>query len=193
MKNIAPLSTLSLPATTAEKTPLHTRCFSSVYKKGQKAEKRKQKSQEPLALYASLPVWGSLAKASTPPALSPLSHCPPAVEELFLRTCSEMLHMESTNSTKTILSLQSQAFQDSPFFGGEVVIEEFSTAPHLFNVSIYVQAQAEAVIQTHAAEFMRFIQEGDFSFGIHRLETALLDADDRQSDTKDSHDPQQGR
>ena len=93
---------------------------------------------------------------------------------LFDKLCGEMIVMTSENSSKTTLFLNSQEFTSSPLFGAEVTIEEFSTAPKVFNVSISANSQATQLIQANLSGFWEIFQERKFSFSINRIDTEIL-------------------
>ncbi len=99
-----------------------------------------------------------------------------SVEALqFLDTlCCELLIMDSEGSSKTTVLLDNETFANSPFFGAEISMEEFSTAPKVFNVCIHAGDLATTLIQAHLAGFMELLQDRKFSFGINRIDTSLL-------------------
>ena len=92
---------------------------------------------------------------------------------LFDKMCSEMLVMNSESSSKTSIILESAEFIHSPFYGSEITIEEFSTAPKIFNVSIRTNESAVILIQSHMAGFMQLLEDRNFSFGINRIDTSI--------------------
>lgn len=92
---------------------------------------------------------------------------------LLDKMCSEMLIMTSESSSKTILVLETKEFANSPFYGAELTLEEFSTAPKVFNISIRASTPAVTLIQTHLAGFMQLLQERNFSFGVNRIDTSI--------------------
>ena len=92
---------------------------------------------------------------------------------LFDKMCSEMLVMSSESCSKTTLTLQSKEFTHSPFYGAEITLEEFSTAPTIFNVSIKANESAIILIQSHLAGFMQLLEDRNFSFGINRIDTSI--------------------
>ncbi len=110
----------------------------------------------------------TFAKSSTGPL-------PPAEAIEFLdRLCSEMLVTQTETSSQTTFVLESEQFAGSSFYGAEITIEEFSTAPKLFNVSIKASDLAVTIIQTHLAGLLNLLEKRDFSFGINRIDTSLL-------------------
>lgn len=104
---------------------------------------------------------------------------------LFDKMCSEMLVMTSESCSKTVLILQSTEFTNSPFYGAEVTLEEFSTAPKIFNVSIRANDSAIILIQSHLAGFMQLLEDRNFSFGINRIDTSILTGSSLSKESKE--------
>jgi len=150
--------------------------------------------------FYSLPAPGSVPPFS--PYLSsftevqkgnPVSAVPASCTDLFDKLCCEMLVMTGERSTQTTLVLQTDAFLNSPFYGATVMIEEFSTAPKIFNVSIKGTTEAISLLQTHTASFFRLLETRNFSFAIHRIDTDLLvdsrhNKEDPLQDEQDTED-----
>ncbi len=101
--------------------------------------------------------------------------------QIFDKLCSEMLVMDAEACTKTTVVLQSEAFVGSAFYGAVVTIEEYSTAPKIFNVSITAAQDAVALLNAHMTVFFELLETRNFSFGIHRIDTHL---------STDSHRPE---
>jgi hypothetical protein len=110
------------------------------------------------------------------PLLATSSHSKisPEILSFFDRLCGEMIVMASEQSNRTTLVLNSDEFLSSPLYGAEITIEEFSTAPKIFNVSISAEAQAIELVQSQLSGFWEIFQERKFSFSINRVDTELL-------------------
>lgn len=107
--------------------------------------------------------------------------------KFFDTVCNQLVFLENEGISRTTLSLDSEHLRDSPFYGARIVLEEFSTAPKLFNISITAGNQAITLIQTHLAGFMQLIEEKKFSFGVHRVDTdCLLDHEKDESPNEDN-------
>lgn len=110
------------------------------------------------------------------PSMKVPSPCALSTEaaSLFDHLCARMLVMTMDSEQETTLFLQGEAFANSPFSGARVVIQEFRTAPKIFNVTIHATDEAALLIQAHAAAFLELLQDRKFCFGINRMETAPL-------------------
>jgi len=112
----------------------------------------------------------------------------PTVLNFFDTLSAHMLVMSIDNEESTTLFFQGE--EGSPFAGAKIVFQEFSTAPKIFNVTIHACEEAALLIQAHAAAFLELLQDRKFSFGINRMETALLQEEesfDNQDEQEEHH------
>lgn len=103
----------------------------------------------------------------------------PGIEALFERMASEMLVMCSSGETETTLFLDSSHFASSIFFGTEITIREFSTAPKAFNIEITSTSAALAVLDAGKQGLLAAFQNGKFNFSVHRIDTLVKQNEDR--------------
>lgn len=96
----------------------------------------------------------------------------PEVAELLEKLGAELYMIHEDGITKTTL-LFSSSDPRSCFQGAEITIEEFSTAPKIFNVTIAADAQALGHLHPHLTQFMQIFQERKFPFSINRIDTGL--------------------
>lgn len=116
------------------------------------------------------------AEITAPPPLtgaSPFAQLSPAVLALFEKIAGVMTVMTQSGVTETTVSLTSNQFQGSPFFGAEIVIREYSTAPKQFNVEVRGTVEAVAQFQAHIPYMESAFRSGKYNFGIHRIETSV--------------------
>lgn len=138
-------------------------------------EKRIQDNPEGIiAPLAALPNTITVCDTKPIAAISSAYQIPPEVLSLFDRICTEMLVMTSEASQKTTIALNGESFASSPFYGAEITIEEFSTAPKIFNVTITTPSQSASLLQAHLLHFSEILQARKFSFSINRIDTDLL-------------------
>lgn len=109
-----------------------------------------------------------------PETIPPYAHMHPQVQELFDRMVGVMTVMTMSGHTETVITLNSPQFASSVFFGTQIIIQEFSTAPHAFNIQLNGSPQAVALFQGNAEDLMAAFQAGNYNFRINRLETGYL-------------------
>jgi hypothetical protein len=124
------------------------------------------------------------------PQISTISAIPDECFKLFDKLCSEMLVMDAEACITTTFTLESEAFANSPFYGAQVTIEEYSTAPKVFNVSITAQAAAVTQVENHMAGFFELLETRNFSFAIHKIDT-YLSTDSWYKDKDSNQDKQE--
>ncbi len=107
------------------------------------------------------------------PQISPISSIPDECLKIFDKLCSEMLVMDAESCITTTFVLETESFARSPFYGATVTIEEYSTAPKVFNVSITAQESAITLIETQMTGFFELLETRNFSFAIHKIDTHL--------------------
>lgn len=95
------------------------------------------------------------------------------IVSLMEKVGSEMIMMTSEGSTKTTLILNSEAFDSSILKEAKVTIEEFSSAPKIYNVKISAGPQAIELVRVHVEEFLKLFQDKKFGFSINRIDTEL--------------------
>ena len=140
-------------------------------------EEKKEEDLEPTSLAA-----GNLTHPLTPLSSSGVEATralPPTLEILFEKVASSMVIMHSNEEQETTFVLDNPNFASSPFFGTKITIKEYSTAPKAFNIEISSYPAALAQIAAHQGDLMAAFQNGRFNFSVHRLDTQLLDTDER--------------
>jgi hypothetical protein len=113
-----------------------------------------------------------------PEEVTPLpayAHFSPQIEEIFHRMVGVMTVLHLSGITETVVTLNSPQFASSVFFGSQIIIQEFSTAPKEFNIQFNGSPQAVALFQGSAQDLMAAFQQGNWGFKVHRLQTGHLE------------------
>jgi hypothetical protein len=103
----------------------------------------------------------------------------PGIDTLFEKMASCMIVMNSSHETETTLFLDNPHFASSSFFGTQITIREFTTAPKAFNIEIVSNPQAIALIDASKMEMLLSFQNGHFNFTVHRFDTHIQGNEDR--------------
>jgi hypothetical protein len=109
-----------------------------------------------------------------PQTLTPYLTMHPRVQELFDRMVGVMTVMNLSGMTETTITLNTPQFASSIFFGAQIIIQEFATAPQAFNIQLNATPQAVALFQANTEDLMAAFQSGNYTFRINRLETGYL-------------------
>ncbi len=140
-------------------------------------EKKEKPGEEP-GLGASPAIPGELPGIALPPAtpeaLPSYANIHPQVMELFDRMVGVMTVMSMSGITETVITLNSPQFASSVFFGSQIIIQEYSTAPQAYNIQLIGTPQAVALFQGNAEDLMAAFQAGNYNFRVNRLETGHL-------------------
>ena len=92
---------------------------------------------------------------------------------LMEKVGSEMIVMTSEGSTKTTLILNNDLFESTLLENAEITIEEFSSAPKIFNVTISAGPRGIEMVRSQMEEFLKLFQEKKFGFSINRIDTEI--------------------
>ncbi len=128
---------------------------------------------------AAMPAAGPLLfySSSTQTAVSLKISLSPEVQALFEKMASAMIVMQTSGEAETTLFLDSPQFASSIFYGTQITIREFSTAPKAFNVEIISSPSAIGVIDPCKNDLLSAFQNGHFNFSIQRFDTFLQTED----------------
>jgi hypothetical protein len=139
---------------------------------------KKEKPVEEAGLGATSGLPGELPGIAVPPAtpegLPSYANIHPQVMELFDRMVGVMTVMSMSGITETVITLNAPQFASSVFFGSQIIIQEYSTAPQAYNIQLIGTPQAVALFQGNAEDLMAAFQAGNYNFRVNRLETAHL-------------------
>jgi hypothetical protein len=141
-----------------------------------KAPEKKEGIKEGIA--APIPATPTPALAPTTPSvpIQPYIQLSPEMLDLFDRMIGVMRVMSSTGVRETTINLTSERFANSIFFGAQIVIREYSTAPRAFNIEILGTQRAVAHLQGHIAALNSAFQRIEYNFSINRVDVSLLKA-----------------
>ncbi len=137
----------------------------------------KEKSSGAAQGGAPMGIDQALAQAPEAPGvetLTPYAVMNPQVQDMFDRMAGVMTVMQSSGITETTITLNAPQFASSVFFGTQIIIQEFSTAPQAYNIQINGSAQAVALFQGNVDDLMAAFQSGNYNFRVNRLETGYL-------------------
>nr|NGX45819.1 hypothetical protein [Chlamydiota bacterium] len=98
---------------------------------------------------------------------------PPQLVKLFDRMVGVMTVMTTSGIKETTISLNAPQFAKSVFFGSEITITEFSTAPLEFNIQLTGNAQAVNLFQGSEQELVAAFEAGKYNFKVNRIETGI--------------------
>lgn len=98
---------------------------------------------------------------------------PPQLVKLFDRMVGVMTVMTNSGIKETTITLNAPQFAKSAFFGSEITITEFSTAPLEFNIQLTGTSQAVDLFQGSAQELVAAFEAGKYNFKVNRIETAI--------------------
>ena len=138
----------------------------------QKQKKKKEDQQQVCAL--PYQTWQSsqhffIEPASKTPIASPL-----AIEIMEKASTALVMLFHEGNSTTTVTL--DDSFSTLPeLSGSQIIIEEFSSAPKVFNVRICTTAQGLQALEGHLPSLVQLFEERKFGFSINRIETELLE------------------
>ncbi len=120
----------------------------------------------------------------------------PEVQALFEKMAGAMIVMQSSGEAETTLFLDSPQFASSVFYGTQITIREFSTAPKAFNIEIISSPSAIGVIDPCKNDLLSAFRNGHFNFSIHRFDTFFQTEDrpvlHRKENSGDDHQERKG-
>jgi len=138
-----------------------------------------EKKEEELPFEAAA-AMGDLQQAPIQPpsppsgSLPPYAYFSPQVMEIFDRMVGVMTVMATAGLTETTFTLNAPQFASSVFFGAQIIIQEFSTAPKAFNIQFKGQPSAVTLFQGQVEDLIAAFQAGNYNFRVNRLETGYL-------------------
>lgn len=98
---------------------------------------------------------------------------PLEIEELWQKLASTTVFMNSQDQKTTTFFLET----NSVFSGMRITIQEFKTAPKIFNIELAtISSEALSLIASHVQQLCGSFtyHEGAFGFSVHRIDTELL-------------------
>lgn len=96
------------------------------------------------------------------------------VQAIFDKMVDTITVMNTSSQSQTTISLQAPQFASSPFYGAEIIIEEFThLAPKSFNIQLIASPQALAMMQANMHDLMAAFQNSNYNFKVNRLEMSV--------------------
>lgn len=136
-------------------------------------EKEKEKISAPAETQAAAPGTPLPIPDVIPPQISaatPYAALHPQVWDLFERMVGVMTIMTSSGISETTINLTGDQFKASPFFGTQIVIREYATAPKNFNIEMLIPSQVTKTVERNYNDLLAAFQAGNYTFKVNRLE-----------------------
>lgn len=113
---------------------------------------------------------------TTPTAPASYAYLHPQVLDLFERMVGVMTVMSNAGITETTVTLSSPQYQNSVFFGAQIIIKEYETAQKSYNIQLIGSPQGVALFDANVDDLMAAFQGaqgGRYNFRVNRIETAI--------------------
>lgn len=123
------------------------------------------------------PALLSTHPAGLPPPPAAYTSLSLPVMDLFEKMVGTMTVMTDSKMTETTVTLSSPRFATSIFYGTQIVIREYTSAPKVFNIQLNGHPEAVAAFKGNADALMAAFQYGNYSFRVNRLDTGLLSSE----------------
>ena len=124
----------------------------------------------------------------------PYMQLSPAILELFERMVGAMVIMNTSGIKETVIHLNMPQMANSVFYGSEIIIREYSSAPKEFNIQLMGTAQATEQFQSKINALYNAFHTGNFDFKVHRIETGIrpesIKRKESPADKRDSKEEQ---
>ncbi len=158
---------------------------------GTPEEKKKRKDDSSLqSISGDAPITTPLTEAQAFPLASVSglpSYISPQVYALFEKMVGVITVMVESDVKETSITLNSPEFASSAFFGSQIIIQEYSTAPNQFNIQIIGNADAVKIFEGNAQDLLASLNSGKYNFRINRLDVSekpLVRRKEKLSDEK---------
>ena len=112
----------------------------------------------------------SEVQKTPPPSTVPFANLPPQLAQLFERMVGVMTVMQHSGIKETTITLDNPQFAKSVFFGSQIVITEYSSAPLEYNIELCGNQQAVDLMGANANELVAAFEVGKYNFKMHRLD-----------------------
>lgn len=133
-----------------------------------------QIQQAPQDMPQSPAISDTTTTPAPPPLETPFAKLPPQVQQLFEKMVGVMTVMNTTGVQETTISLNNPQFEKSIFYGAEIVVTEFSSAPKAFNIELRGSENAINLFAENSQRILDEIQKNDYNFTVTRIDTSYL-------------------
>lgn len=145
-------------------------------KKEDKISEAAQTESEQNAPQIPIPIPNVIPPEITP--ATPYASLHPQVWDLFERMVGVMTIMNGSGITETTINLTGDQFKASPFFGTQITIREFTTAPKNYNIEMLIPSQVTKTVERNYNDLVAAFQAGNYNFKVNRLEWRELPAEE---------------
>lgn len=137
-----------------------------------KEKTTKESIQQPTAAAAPTTLAPSFLSppTTTAPAYSLLT---PDMLALFEKMVSVISILKDSGISETTIHLNTPEFENSQFYGAQIVIREYSTAPLAYNVELLGNPLAADLFKTNLPNLRSSLSDPKYRFRIHRLESSI--------------------
>jgi len=97
------------------------------------------------------------------------------VMQLFDKMVDSLIFIDSQGIQETSFFLDGDPFTASVFSGSQITLTEYSSAPKVFNIQFAGNSAALSLFEAHAASLATALQDGNFNFSVHRIDTKILE------------------
>lgn len=113
------------------------------------------------------------AAAAPAPVTSPFANLPPQIQAIFEKMVGVMTVMDAGGIKETTINLTASQYEKSIFYGTQIVLTEFSTAPKEFNIEMIGNQRAMDLVGTNSNELVAAFAAGNYNFKVHRVDTSI--------------------
>ncbi len=117
---------------------------------------------------------GTTPTAPVAPLTAPFASLPAPFQQLFERMVGVITVMNTQGVKETTINLSNPQFAKSMFYGAQITITEFSTAPKAYNIELLGNQQAVTTMNNNAEELVAAFQAGNYTFKVHRIDAGYL-------------------
>lgn len=148
-------------------------------KEGHKEKKDEEPSMQISPITADVAPFAPQATAVSQTPMPSYTSFSPALLEMFDKMVGTIsVLQESSGERKTTITLTSENFSSSPFYGAEIVIEEdLHLAPGQYNIKLIGSPEATALFQAKTDDLLAAFQSGNYNFKVQRIETVIQSAE----------------
>lgn len=144
---------------------------------GWESTKELEKKDTPLAASVEVEAQTQGAPSAPPPAAqspeplaAPFAHLPPQVAQLFERMVGVMTVMHESGISETTLTLDNPQFERSVFYGAQITVTEYTSAPKEYNIEMTGNQQAVDLLNANVEELVAAFQAGKYNFKVNRID-----------------------